>query len=293
MIIGAGIMGLSIAYHLARHHGIRDVTVVDRSYLCGGASGRNGGGVRAQWSSEANVRLMQESIRMCRDFAGEMKINVWFRQGGYLFLVRTEERRRALEASVRVQNDCGLTTRMLTPHEAQKTSSPSSTRAASWPRASTPTTASSFRGRSSGATREAAKKLGVEVATFTDVVGFDTRGAPHRRRGDEPRKDSNAPGRERGRRVEPRGRAPARRRAPEPAASSRDLLDRAAEAVALAARRRPDRTGSTSRSRRAARSSAASSNDEVPRGHRPALVPSLSRALRARADRARAPSSAR
>src|SRR6201996_1456198 len=112
-------MGLSIAYHLARR-GVSNVTVVDRDYLCGGASGRNGGGVRAQWSSEQNVRLMQESVRMCRDFARHMKINVWFRQGGYLFLVRSEDRRRALEASVKLQNDCGLPTRMLTAKEAQK-----------------------------------------------------------------------------------------------------------------------------------------------------------------------------
>src|SRR5215510_10404018 len=120
VIVGAGIMGLSIAYNLAKNHGITDVTVLDKSYLCGGASGRNGGGVRAQFSSEENIRLMQESIRICRDFAHEMKINVWFRQGGYLFLVRSEEGRRTLEKSVAVQNECGLGTRMLTPREAQK-----------------------------------------------------------------------------------------------------------------------------------------------------------------------------
>src|SRR3954468_16002988 len=119
VIVGAGIMGLSIAYNLAKNHGITDVLVVDRSYLCGGASGRNGGGVRAQFATETNIRLMQESIRICRDFASEMKINVWFRQGGYLFLTRTAERARALEASVRVQNECGLMTRMLSPSEAQ------------------------------------------------------------------------------------------------------------------------------------------------------------------------------
>src|SRR5215469_15439398 len=96
VIVGAGIMGLSIAYHLAEL-GVTDVLVVDKGYLCGGASGRNGGGVRAQWSSEANVRLMQESIRLCREFAAEMKINVWFRQGGYLFLARTRAIREGLE----------------------------------------------------------------------------------------------------------------------------------------------------------------------------------------------------
>src|SRR6201994_5002980 len=105
VVIGAGIMGLSIAYNLAKNHGVTDVVVVDRSYLCGGASGRNGGGVRAQWSSEANIRLMQESIRICTEFAREMKINVWFRQGGYLFLVRSEARRKSLEASVALQQE--------------------------------------------------------------------------------------------------------------------------------------------------------------------------------------------
>ena len=68
--------------------------VVEKGYLCSGASGRNGGGVRAQFSSETNVRLMQESLRICRDFAAEMKINVWFRQGGYLFLVRSADSER-------------------------------------------------------------------------------------------------------------------------------------------------------------------------------------------------------
>ncbi len=174
VVIGAGIMGLSIAYHLARR-GVTDVLVVDRGYLCGGASGRNGGGVRAQWSSEANVRLMQESIRMCRDFASEMKINVWFRQGGYLFLVRSEEKRRALESSVKLQNECGLGTRMLTPAEAQKVVPELSTDGL---------VAASYNGDDGvvfpwpfvWGFAQAARKLGVEVATFADVVGFDTDG---------------------------------------------------------------------------------------------------------------------
>lgn len=119
VIIGGGIMGLATAYHLARR-GIRDVVVLEKSYLCSGASGRNGGGVRAQWSTATNVRLMMESIRMCRQFAREMGINVWFRQGGYLFLARSESQLEVLEASVKLQNENGLQTRMLEPAEAKK-----------------------------------------------------------------------------------------------------------------------------------------------------------------------------
>ena len=175
MIIGAGIMGLSIAYNLAKSHGVRDIVILDRTYVCGGASGRNGGGVRAQWSSEANGRLMQESIRLCRDFAREMKINVWFRQGGYLFLVRTEEKRRALESSVKVQKECGLLTRVLPPREAKEIVPELDTTgviAASF----NPDDGVVFPWPFLWGYAEAAKKLGVEVATFTDVVGFETKG---------------------------------------------------------------------------------------------------------------------
>ncbi len=175
VIVGAGIMGLAIGYNLAAHHGLGNVTIVDRSYVCGGASGRNGGGVRAQWSTEANVRLMQESIRICRDFARAMKINVWFRQGGYLFLARSEEKRRVLEQSVRVQNDCGLLTRMLTPREA-RTIVPELDIDGIVAASFNPDDGVVFPWPFLWGYAEAAKKLGVEVATFTDVIGFETTG---------------------------------------------------------------------------------------------------------------------
>ncbi len=175
VVIGAGIMGLSIAYHLARY-GVKDIVVIDKSYLCGGASGRNGGGIRAQWSSEANIRLMQESIRMCQDFASEFKINVWLRQGGYLFLARTEERRRGLEASAKLQNECGVDTRVLSPSEAQRIVPELDTSgivAASY----NPDDGVVFPWPFVWGFAQAATKLGVEVSTFTEVVGFDVHGS--------------------------------------------------------------------------------------------------------------------
>jgi sarcosine oxidase subunit beta len=175
VIVGAGIMGLAIAYNLARNHGVSDVLVLDKGYLCSGASGRNGGGVRAQFSSEENIRLMQESIRICRDFAHEMKINVWLRQGGYLFLVRNEAGRRTLERSVAVQNECGLGTRLLAPREAQQIVPELSIEgviAASY----NPDDGVVFPWPFVWGYAHAAQKLGVEIATFTEVKGFRTRG---------------------------------------------------------------------------------------------------------------------
>jgi sarcosine oxidase subunit beta len=174
VVIGAGILGLATAYNLAKR-GVKDVLVVDRAYLCGGASGRNGGGVRAQFSSETNIRLMRESIEICRDFATEMKINVWFRQGGYLFLTRTAARARELEENVALQNRCGLPTRMLDPSELQRIVpelSSAGVRAASF----NPGDGVVFPWPFIWGYARAAKDLGVMIRPFTEVVGFDTRG---------------------------------------------------------------------------------------------------------------------
>jgi sarcosine oxidase subunit beta len=121
-IVGAGVMGLALAYNLARTPkatGAKRIVVVDGHYLAWGASGRNGGGVRQQWSTEMNVRLMQESMDICAHFAKQMRINVWMRRGGYLFLARTQAAARRLERNVAVQARCGLGTEMISPEEAR------------------------------------------------------------------------------------------------------------------------------------------------------------------------------
>ncbi len=119
VIVGGGIMGLGLAYNLARL-GKTDVVVLEKSYLCYGASGRNGGGIRAQWSSADNIELMKRSIAHCKRFAREMGINVWFRQGGYLFLTRREDVLAALEKNAELQRAHGLRTRLLSPEDARE-----------------------------------------------------------------------------------------------------------------------------------------------------------------------------
>jgi sarcosine oxidase, subunit beta len=118
VIVGGGVVGLAIAYNLARR-GLGDVVVIERGYLAEGASGRNGGGVRQQWSTELNIRLMQESVELCRRFAVDLGVNVWFRQGGYLFLAHTAREVARLEKNIAIQNRCGVPTRMLEPHKAR------------------------------------------------------------------------------------------------------------------------------------------------------------------------------
>ena len=85
VIVGAGIVGLYTAYHLARS-GVGPLLVVDRGRLSAGGSGRNGGGVRQQWETRSTIRLAREAVAAYRAFGREFGHNLWFRQGGYLFL---------------------------------------------------------------------------------------------------------------------------------------------------------------------------------------------------------------
>lgn len=124
LIVGGGVMGLALAYNLAREAKQRRggsplaIAVVERSYLVSGASGRNGGGVRMQWGDAGNVALMRESIELCRGLAQELDINLWFRQGGYLFLARTASGEQRLHRNVAIHEQVGAPTRLLAAREA-------------------------------------------------------------------------------------------------------------------------------------------------------------------------------
>src|SRR6266849_11180731 len=90
VIVGGGIIGASIAYHLTKK-GVRDILVLERDRLGSGSTGKNAGGIRLQFSSEINVGLSQRSVPRIERFADEIGTDPHFRQVGYLFLI-TEER---------------------------------------------------------------------------------------------------------------------------------------------------------------------------------------------------------
>jgi sarcosine oxidase subunit beta len=112
VVVGAGVIGLYTAHHLARA-GAGPVLVVDRGFLSNGASGRNGGGVRQQWETRATVRLARESVRAYRRFAADFGQNVWFRQGGYLFLAESAEELERLRRVHDVVAGEGLPSRLV------------------------------------------------------------------------------------------------------------------------------------------------------------------------------------
>ena len=106
-------MGASVAYHLARR-GITDVLVVEREKMLGtGSTGRNAGGVRHQFSNEANIRLSIESIALLERFADEVGQAIDFHQDGYLFLLSSPQSVETFRRNAALQRSLGVDVRWL------------------------------------------------------------------------------------------------------------------------------------------------------------------------------------
>ncbi len=90
VIIGAGIVGCSIAYHLAAQ-GASKIVVVEKDLICSGSTGKSGGGIRQQFATELNVRLSVESLQMFHRMRDELGIDPEFRPVGYLFMATAEK----------------------------------------------------------------------------------------------------------------------------------------------------------------------------------------------------------
>src|SRR2546426_8384522 len=86
VIIGGGVIGASVAYHLTTL-GASDVLIIERSALGSGSTGRAAGGVRQQFSTESNCRLSMLSVEKLNRFERDTGWDPRFRQVGYLFLL--------------------------------------------------------------------------------------------------------------------------------------------------------------------------------------------------------------
>lgn len=119
LIIGGGISGTSIAYHLAQK-GIQDIVVVDKSYFNSGDTGRCGAGVRQQWGTKTNCILGQRSIAFFEQAKEHLAYpyDLEFKQEGYLILATTPEECEQFAKNVALQNACGIPSRVVSKAEA-------------------------------------------------------------------------------------------------------------------------------------------------------------------------------
>jgi len=113
-------MGASAAFHLARK-GITDVVLVERERFLGtGSTGRNAGGFRHQFSTEANIRLSIESIKFMEEFQERVGYEIDFHQDGYLFLLSTASAFDSFQKNVELQRSFGIPVELLMPEEIRR-----------------------------------------------------------------------------------------------------------------------------------------------------------------------------
>jgi len=174
VVIGGGVMGASIAYHLAAA-GVRDVILVERDELASGSTSKAAGGVRAQFSDELNIQLGARSLEAFGRFQEETGYDIGLHRVGYLFLLSTPQEVASFEESVRLQNSLGVPSRMITPKEAHRLSPLVSTdgllAAAFSPDDGHCTPEAVVHGYAS-----AARALGARILRHTEVTGIELQG---------------------------------------------------------------------------------------------------------------------
>jgi sarcosine oxidase subunit beta len=115
-IIGAGIMGVSTAYHLARRRAGR-IVVLERDDVCSGSTALASGGIRHQYANRVGIELTLAGIETFERFEAEFGVNPSFRQHGYLILVTTEAELAQAERNVALQRSLGVDVQLLAPAE--------------------------------------------------------------------------------------------------------------------------------------------------------------------------------
>ena len=109
VIIGSGIVGSSVAYHLAQK-GLTDVLVIEREAHQGkGSTGKSMGGVRAQFSTPVNIQMSKYSIDFFSKFDEVVGHPADYRAHGYLFCATNERHLAYLKANRERQNALGVT----------------------------------------------------------------------------------------------------------------------------------------------------------------------------------------
>ena len=126
VVVGGGVIGTSIAFHLAEA-GVPDVVLIERDELGAGSTSKAAGGVRAQFSDALNIQLGARSLRAFADFGARPGQQIDFRQVGYLFLLSRQQDVAAFERSIELQNRLGVPSRLIDPGEARRLSPPINT----------------------------------------------------------------------------------------------------------------------------------------------------------------------
>ncbi len=114
-IVGGGIIGLSVAYHLGKR-GIKAL-ILERGHLGEGSTARSSGGIRRLFASELAVRLSVESVRFWEQFEDATGQSLDWRRVGYLLVARSENNKNVIEKAWQLAQRWAVPAALLTAGE--------------------------------------------------------------------------------------------------------------------------------------------------------------------------------
>ncbi|MCR4316717.1 MAG: FAD-binding oxidoreductase [Planctomycetes bacterium] len=116
-VIGGGIIGCSLLYHLARE-GVTNTALFEKEeFIATGATSKSAGGIRQQFTTEINIKLSQFSLKKFLNLHTELDIEFSFHQHGYLFLATDEATLLQYRKNVEFQRNFGVDVHLLTTGE--------------------------------------------------------------------------------------------------------------------------------------------------------------------------------
>jgi sarcosine oxidase subunit beta len=116
VIIGGGIIGLSVAYSLALKNAGK-IVLFEKGQLGEGSTSRCVGGIRTQFSTEMNIRFSLESLKTFEGFEEEFGVDPEFRRIGYLFLGTTEWEMEVFKENIKLQKKFDIPVEFLSSEE--------------------------------------------------------------------------------------------------------------------------------------------------------------------------------
>src|SRR5262245_61255770 len=111
LIIGGGVIGTSIAFHLAQRRAGR-IILLEKSYLAAGSSGKSGAIIRQHYSNKLTAVMARQSLRVFEHFDEVVGGPPVFTRAGMVIVVN-ERDRAGLESNIAMQRELGIDVRLV------------------------------------------------------------------------------------------------------------------------------------------------------------------------------------
>jgi sarcosine oxidase, subunit beta len=179
VVVGGGSHGLATAYYLAKRHGVKNVCILERSYIGSGASGRNTTIIRANYRTPEGAEFYGQSVRLYEKLSRELEFNLMFSQRGHLTLAHSERALVVMQERAEVNKLLGVDSSVIGPAEIRYLCSELDlSDRPTWPIMGAlyhPPGGIIRHDAVVWAFARAADRLGVDIHPYTEVTGFERR----------------------------------------------------------------------------------------------------------------------